>query len=386
MRILILSFYYEPDLSAGSFRTTSLIKELSKQLSQNDTVDIITTMPNRYKSFMDKALEFEEKDNIKTHRINLGTHKGGFLDQSILFIKFALNVIKIVRLQDKYDVIYATSGRLMTAFLGALIANKQKSRLVLDIRDIFVDTLKSVFKNSKLKFSIPFIKIIERYTVNSANHINLVSKGFEQYFMSINNEISYSYHTNGIDDIFLKYNFEKGNSSIKKIITYAGNIGEGQGLEKIIPIMAKKLGATYEIHIVGDGGIKYKLIQELNGIKNVKLFDPVNREKLLEIYKNSDFLFLHLNDYEAFKKVLPSKLFEYAATNKYIIAGVSGYAKEFIEENITHSFVFNPCDIDCFYNKFININKDIHIDRKEFNNNFKRNNIMNKLSKKIYSQ
>ena len=385
MRILVLSFYYEPDLSAGSFRTTALVKELSKKISKDDVVEVITTMPNRYKSFTDQALEYEKNNNIIINRINLGTHKGGFIDQSILFMEFVFKVMNIVRKRDKYDIVYATSSRLMTAFLGALISNRQKSKLFLDLRDIFTDTLESVFAKSKLRYIIPLFKKIEKYTINSATQINLVSKGFEEYFLNINNTIKYSFYSNGIDDIFLNYDFKKDDISSKKIITYAGNIGEGQGLEKIIPTMAKKLGDEYEIHIVGDGGIKNKLIQKLKGIENVKLFDPVNRDTLLRMYKSSDFLFLHLNDYEAFKKVLPSKVFEYATTNKFIIAGVGGYAKEFIENNIENSIVFNPCDSDDFYDKFIKVDLNVNIDRKEFINKFSRSSIMNKLSKEVYN-
>ena len=50
MKILILSQYFSPDLSAGSFRVTSLVDEFSKQLKQNDTLDIFTTYPHRYDS------------------------------------------------------------------------------------------------------------------------------------------------------------------------------------------------------------------------------------------------------------------------------------------------------------------------------------------------
>ena len=57
-------------------------------------------------------------------------------------------------------------------------------------------------------------------------------------------------------------------------------------------------------------------------------------------------LFLHLNDYDAFKKVLPSKVFEYAAMGKPIWAGVSGYPAEFIKEEIENAAVFEPCDVD----------------------------------------
>lgn len=385
MRILVLSFYYSPDLCAGSFRTTSFVEELQKYLKDDDTIEIITTQPNRYGSFTQDAKEFEKlEENIEINRIDLGSHKSGFVDQSKLFLKFAWQVMKLVQKREKYDIVYATSSRLMTAFLASLIANKQKTKLYLDMRDIFTDTLESVFAKSRLRYIIPIFKKIEKYTINSANHINLVSKGFEEYFKNINNNISYSFYTNGIDSVFLDYDFTKKKSNKNKIITYAGNIGEGQGLEKIIPNMAKKLGTDFEIHIIGDGGRKKALIENLKNTDNVKLFDPVNREKLLEVYKNSDMLFLHLNDYEAFKKVLPSKLFEYATTNKFIIAGVGGYAKEFIEEYITDSIVFEPCNSNDFYEKFRVIEKFDNIDRKSFIEKFKRKNIMKEMVKEVY--
>ncbi|WP_419777617.1 glycosyltransferase family 4 protein [Malaciobacter marinus] len=386
MRILVLSFYFAPDLCAGSFRTTAFVEELKKQINQDDKIEIITTMPNRYGSFSEEAKEFEKlTDNIEINRIDLGSHKSGFVDQSKLFLKFAWQVMKLEKNREKYDIVYATSSRLMTAFLGSLIAKKQKAKLYLDIRDIFTDTLESIFAKSKLRYAIPIFKQIEKYTINSATHINLVSKGFENYFRNINDRVGYSFYTNGIDDVFLKYDFTQNRKNEKIIITYAGNIGEGQGLEKIVPNMARKLGNNYEIHVIGDGGRKKELINNLNNIENVKLYDPVNRAKLLEIYKNSDILFLHLNDYEAFKKVLPSKLFEYATTNKFIIAGVGGYAKEFVEENISDTFTFKPCDINDFYDKFKKVENFADINRTFFVEKFKRKNIMNIMAKEVYN-
>lgn len=385
MRILVLSFYYFPDLSAGSFRTTAFVEALKHYINQNDKVEVITTQPNRYGSFNEKAKEFETlADNIDITRIDLGTHKSGFIDQSKLFLKFVFEVVKLIRKREKYDIVYVTSSRLMTAFLGSLIANKQKSRLYLDIRDIFTDTLESVFAQSKLRYIIPLFRKVEKYTVNSANHINLVSKGFVGYFQAINNNIHYSFYTNGIDDVFLDYDFNKSEKTSRKIISYAGNIGEGQGLEKIVPSMARKLGEEFEIHIIGDGGRKQVLIDSLKGIDNVKLFEPVNRTQLLKIYKNSDILFLHLNSYEAFKKVLPSKIFEYAATNKFIIAGVDGYAKEFIKKNIDQAIVFEPCNERDLMKKCKGIEFNQIINRKKFIKNFSRINIMNKLAEEVY--
>jgi len=47
-RILLLSFYYPPDLAAGSFRMEALVQALLKESSNNVQIDVITTQPNRY--------------------------------------------------------------------------------------------------------------------------------------------------------------------------------------------------------------------------------------------------------------------------------------------------------------------------------------------------
>ena len=44
-------------------------------------------------------------------------------------------------------------------------------------------------------------------------------------------------------------------------------------------------------------------------------------------------------------KVLPSKIFELATYPKIILAGVSGYSSHFINNEVTNSFVFDPCDV-----------------------------------------
>jgi hypothetical protein len=43
--------------------------------------------------------------------------------------------------------------------------------------------------------------------------------------------------------------------------------------------------------------------------------------------------------------VLPSKLFEYAALGKPMLAGVGGYSARFIREEITNAAIFAPCDV-----------------------------------------
>ena len=386
MNILYLTFYFEPDLSAGSFRNTSLAKELSRQCGKDCHIEVLTTQPNRYSTFKVEAKTIEEIGNMTVHRIVLPSHKSGMADQLLSFRKFFVDAIKITK-EKQYDMVFASSSRLFTAYLGYVIANRKGLPLYLDIRDIFVDTMNDVIKNRLIKsFMFPFLKIIEKKTFNYALHINLISEGFKPYFSQFTSP-SYSYFTNGIDEVFINNisQPQRQNGGIYTI-TYAGNIGEGQGLHKIIPQAASQLATDYQFIVIGDGGAKSLLIAELQrlGLSNVKLLPPMPRDKLLEYYNKSDFLFLHLNNYEAFEKVLPSKIFELATFNKPVIAGVGGYAYRFIKENVENVILFNPCDADSMVSKIKNY-KYKNVERQEFIRKFSRDNINQEMAKSILS-
>jgi glycosyltransferase involved in cell wall biosynthesis len=385
LKILVISFYFEPDLSACSFRSTALVESLSKKLSNSDCIEVITTMPNRYKSFRNVAPAFEENNNTKIYRILLSDFRIKYFDQAIAFISYWRGVKKIIKNQ-KYDLVFVTSGRFFSAFLGAIIAKETRIPYYLDIRDILSDSISDIVTNKIVKFFlIPTIKSIEKFSILTSTHLNLVSEGFKKSFKYYEGKTTF--FTNGIDKTFLGNNFEK-NVEISydkpKIITYAGNIGEGQGLEKIIPEAARRLKGKYVFNIIGDGGTKQKLESKLADLQidNVNLVTPVNRNELIKYYYESDFLFLHLNDYEAFKKVLPSKIFEYGATKKPIIAGVDGYARKFIKEHLDDALIFEPTNVEAFIKTLENY-EPIIISREDFIEKFKRDIIFEEMTESI---
>ena len=104
MKVLVLSFYFQPDLCAGSFRNTAFVKGL-KKIKQVKHVDVISTMPNRYNSYTKSALKIESDNKVTINRYNIGSHDSGMLDQSISFIKFAFAALKHTN-GKQYDLIY----------------------------------------------------------------------------------------------------------------------------------------------------------------------------------------------------------------------------------------------------------------------------------------
>jgi glycosyltransferase involved in cell wall biosynthesis len=389
-RIVYLTFYFKPDLSAGSFRNSTLVLELANQASsKNILIDIYTAMPHRYNTFDIDAPKYEEVGILRIHRISLPPHKNGMLHQVLSFIKFYIEVIKLNK-NKKACLVFASSSKLFTAFLGYRLAKKSKSPLYLDIRDIFVDTMNDVFKSKIQRFLVlPLLKIIENKTFNYAKHINLISGGFKEYFQKYS-KTNFSFFTNGIDDEFLRNMGVEIKSRLgkdKKLIVYAGNIGEGQGLHRIIPEVAKQLENRFEFLIIGDGGAKKLLINELENLEvtNVMLKDPMKRAELQKVYSDADLLFLHLNDYPAFRKVLPSKIFELATFDKTILAGVSGYAAKFIKDEVSNSFVFEPCNVNALVSYLNNFQIEKEIKRKEFIIKFTRERINKEMAESILS-
>ncbi len=359
MRILLLGFYYPPDISAGAFRAKALVTALERRLPQGSELHVITTMPNRHKHEEDLLSEEEAQPGGKVSITRLSVPGGGrgMASQVRAFASYAYQVRKRVR-AEPYDLVVSTSSRLMTAVLGAWVARRKKARLYQDIRDNFVENLPFVLPGGTGRLVAPLFGMLERWALGRADRINLVSRGFEPYFRSRYPRQRFAWHTNGIDPLFVEA-FEsgafqpqatsRGNREYQPLrVLYAGNLGFGQGIEHILPALAQRLEGRAKFRVIGGGAGRESLCSALaeHGVGNVQVQDPVRRPALLEAYREADVLFLHLNALPSLENVLPSKLFEYATTGRPIWAGVAGVPARFIEEEIDNAACFPPCDVE----------------------------------------
>ncbi|MES9683455.1 glycosyltransferase, partial [Gottfriedia acidiceleris] len=117
-------------------------------------------------------------------------------------------------------------------------------------------------------------------------------------------------------------------------ITYTGNLGLAQDLNKFLAV-AKKMRDVQNItfKILGYGK-NVKQVHEYinqNNLHNVELLSARSRnETLLEVSK-ADIAYVSLVESDVFKTVLPGKIIDYMCMKKPIIADVSGYAEEIIQ-------------------------------------------------------
>jgi hypothetical protein len=73
------------------------------------------------------------------------------------------------------------------------------------------------------------------------------------------------------------------------------------------------------------------------------------RDEVEQIYAQADCLMLQLGLYNSLSMVIPTKIFEYAATPHPILFGASGFTSSFLDQ-ISGSIRFEQCQAESFLN------------------------------------
>jgi len=346
MNIAFLSFFYTPDISPGAFRSEALVKSLSAS-EKNCTIHVITTFPNRYKVSEELTEDGLDLEGVVIHRIKVPPHNGKTLPQFLSFFTYSIKSFFIL-VKIKPDFFFCTTGRHMTSLLTFFYSFVFRKPYYIDFRDIFSEAIFDMFVSKNILVAGLLKRVLfflERVVLSNAEGVNVVSEDFYSYYQEAGMDTSsWTFIPNGIDAQFMDIKPLKTAQRKVPLVLYAGNLGKMQGIENILPkVISNSNGFIF--NVIGDGAGKKDLLTNLIHQEDVfRFYDPVPRESLLDYYLESDILFLHLNPLPALKRSLPSKIFEYAVIGKPIVAGLPGYSKRFVEENIPHAYLFNPGD------------------------------------------
>jgi len=332
VKILILTQHYPPDIGAASFRMESLAMTL---LERGHKVTVLTAYPNRYKDLKhDNGVD--ERPGLKIYRIKLPKQTSNFLNRSIIYLQYFLkSFLRGLRETQKSDVILATSPQLLVGYLGSLLSRIRKKPFILDIRDLWPDAMLDLQVTSEKSFLFKILKRIEKKMVARAGRVVINSPAFEGHIKRIAN-VPISIITNGLDDSILEY-FERNKVERKHKkpykVLYTGNLGIAQDLD-ILTQVAKRFVGILEFELLGSGSQKELIANHIREreINNILISQPMPRQEVLKKYLTADILFVHLKDIPMFKKTIPSKIFEYAASGKPVVYGLNGVAKSIMDE------------------------------------------------------
>ena len=346
MRILFLTDNFPPESNAPATRTHEHCK---KWVEMGYQVTVITCFPNFpkgkvFEGYTNKIYEEENIDGINVIRVwSYITENNGFVKRIIDYISYALTSF-IFGLSIKTDIIIATSPQFFTAISGRVLSFFKRTPWVMEVRDLWPDSIAAVGSMDKTSKSFKLLKKIENHLYFNASKIIVVTNSFKNYLIT-EHQITpekIGVFKNGIiinnlkkpklnDVIALKESLGLEN---KIVISYIGTHGLAHGLKFILESISKISNPYLHFLFIGDGAERQNLIDYSNKLhsKNFTFLKSVSKIDIPLYIDLSDYSLVNLKKSDEFKNVIPSKIFENIAMYKPILLGVEGESKKLIND------------------------------------------------------
>ena len=400
MKILFLTDNFPPEVNAPATRT---YEHCVKWIELGHKVTVITCFPNFpkgkvFEGYTNKLYQKENIDGITVIRVwSYITENNGFAKRIIDYISFALTSF-LFGLFVKTDLIIATSPQFFTAISGRILSFFKGKPWVMEVRDLWPDSIAAVGSMNKSSMPFKILKKIEHHLYLSASKIVVVTDSFKKYVIK-DHQITpekVGVFKNGV----LISNFKKPKPNDlmtlkeslglknKIVISYLGTHGLAHGLKFILESISKISNPDLHFLFIGDGAEKKNLIKYSKTFhsKNFTFIESVTKSEVPLYIDISDYSLVNLKKSDEFKNVIPSKIFENIAMYKPILLGVEGESKKLIDDYGV-GVCFEPENKESFLNALNDIQK---LDRESFKVNcnkmlvdFDRNNIAENLIKFI---
>ena len=361
MRILFLTDNFPPETNAPATRT---YEHCLKWINMGYQVTVITCFPNFpkgkvFEGYTNKLYQKENIDGITVIRVwSYIAENNGFLKRIIDYVSYAVTSF-LFGLFVKTDLIIATSPQFFTAISGRMLSFFKRIPWVMEVRDLWPDSIAAV--GSMNKSSIPFkvLKKIEHHLYLSASKIIVVTDSFKKYLIEKHqiNQDKVGVFKNGVLVSNFKTPEANAVTALKKslglqnktIVSYIGTHGLAHGLKFILASISKISNPTLHFLFIGDGAEKQNLIEysKTLNLKNYTFLDSITKREIPLYIDLSDYSLVNLKKSDEFKNVIPSKIFENIAMYKPILLGVEGESKKLIE-NYKVGVCFEPDNTKSF--------------------------------------
>ena len=331
--------WFDPE---PTFKGLLFAKEL---ISRGFEVEVITGFPNYpggklYDGYRIKLIQKEVIEGVSVTRLPLfPSHDKSKIGRVANYLTFGFSaLIYGLFFAKRPAVIYAYHPPLTVGISAAIINFFRRVPVVLDIQDMWPDTLKAtgMIANSQI---LKIVSSICNLIYSNAAKIVVLSPGFKKLLVSRGipeSKINVIY--NWADEKVLREssgNLPKELTSVEGFkVLFAGNIGQAQGLDVILDaaFLLNDSNPKIQFFILGEGlqldNLKKKA-GSLN-LKNVHFLRAVSMEEVGIFLDSVDALLIHLNSDPLFEITIPGKSQAYMAVGKPIIMGVKGDASNLV--------------------------------------------------------
>ncbi len=370
MNILIMGGAYPPVVTSSA----RLYSELSESLSNmGHNVTVITTHPSAEDMVVEghggycTTPSWELVNGVNVLRVShlsfLSKIPGG--KPFRFFLSFLLFTIRGLLVRGPH-VILVYSPPLFMGIAGYIVSKFKKARFVLNIQDIHPKVLfdMGVIKNSLLK---KILSKMEDICYKKAHAIIVYSSGNRDYLRlrGVDRKVFIIpnwFDIPRVDSPNRIYSFRKEEFiGDKFVVSYAGAMGEAQGLEIVVEV-AETLKKYNDIIFIlaGEGRLKFLLAGLINERKlsNVLLLPLMAKDRYIQFLQASDVCLVTLSP-DVPLQTVPGKLADIMACGRPIIAAVNrhGDAAGIINQ-AECGFYVDPGNVEAFAQAVLRLHRD----------------------------
>lgn len=332
---------FTPENPDFDTRDESLFKDVNDQL---EVIKLPIWEPYSLFAKINKGKNLKQglvsSDSKKSWLTNLALFvRGNFFipDPRRFWVKLSIKFLSQIIEDNAIDVIVTTGPPHSMHLIGLGLKKKLGIKWVADFRDPWSkwDMLDQFKMTSLAKLRH---KQLERKVLEHADKVLTVSNSWAKEFKRIYNR-KYEIITNGFDED----DFENKHKITKTdgfVISHFGLINQFrnpvQFWEALKTVIASNPTLNIQLNLFGTIASEIaEFLQNDEVLKKVvQLKAPVSHDQVLIEYQKSNLLLLLLNDSENALGHLPGKLFEYMASNKFVLAlgPVNGDCAKIIDE------------------------------------------------------
>jgi glycosyltransferase involved in cell wall biosynthesis len=279
----------------------------------------------------------EEFAGARVHRtwIFPAANKGKVL-RSLNYASFmASAVVNGALTIPRPDVVVATSPQLLCAGAGALLSRRFCAPFVMEVRDLWPESLVAVGASHKQSPMVRVLEGIARRLYASASHVVTVTEAQRAAIVAggiAADQVSVI--PNGVDEQFLSSAPLAEPLGDPFVVTYIGTLGMAHHLETLLDAAHRlRNDSTFRFRIVGEGARRAALEARARALAldNVEFAGERPREEVARWIAESSACLVLLRKTDVFTTVVPSKMLEIMAAGRPIVLGVRGEASALLE-------------------------------------------------------
>jgi glycosyltransferase involved in cell wall biosynthesis len=353
VRVLIVSQYFEPEVTAASLRLAPIAAGLAERGHQ---VEVLCEVPNHPRGVVED--DFRGRPVVKRHadgyqvrhvwvRASPSKRARARLASYATFAASALTVGSALK---RPDVVFASSPPLSVGVAGSLLATRHRAPLVLDVRDLWPQIALALGELEPGRVATAAERT-ERGLYRRAAAVTTPTEPFRSHIAALAGDPEKVHLlSNGTTREWLAAGElpadreGAGLPADRFVLTYAGNLGLSQELEVAIEV-ARTLGEGFQLLLLGDGTSRPRLEQlaaDLAG-REVAFRDSVPASEAMLVMRASDALLVSLADLPELGRTVPVKLYDSCAIGRPVILAAPGEARR-LAERAGAAIVVEPGD------------------------------------------